>query len=76
MPGGTVGDERIPPFGTPTLGDASSLEDEMRYAALTQMLAHRHPRLAAADDKGIYLFNRHFLPPFPTIEKRGNATEV
>ena len=33
MPGRSVGDQRVPPLGAPTLGDAMALEDEMRHAA-------------------------------------------
>jgi hypothetical protein len=48
----------------PTLGDAPSLEDEVWDAAAAQMLTHRHPGLARADDKSVYLFDPHFVHPF------------
>ena len=57
MPSWTVGHQRVPSFGAPALGDTLSLEHKMRHAALAQMLAHRQPCLASADNKRVYLFN-------------------
>ena len=57
MPGRTVGDERVPSLGTPSLGNPMPLEDEMRLAVLAQVLAHGQPGLAPSDDERLDFFN-------------------
>ena len=59
MPGGAVGNQRIPASRTPPLSDAVSLEDEMRHAAGAQMLAHRQTGLPSADDQHL----NHLIGP-------------
>ena len=59
MPGRTVGDERVPSFRAPALGNPMPFDDEMRHAAFAQVLAHRQPGLTAAYDERLDLFNRH-----------------
>ncbi len=59
VPGGTVGDEGVPAHGAPALGDPVALEHEVRYAVVTQVLAHRHTGLAGADDEDLDLFVGH-----------------
>ena len=55
MPGGAVGDQRIPPLGAPAFGDAAALEHQMRDTGAAQMLAHGDACLAGADDKRVDL---------------------
>jgi hypothetical protein len=57
MPGGTVSDQGVPSFRTPTFRNAVPLNHEVRYAARAEMLAHSHSRLASTDNKRIYCFN-------------------
>ncbi len=57
MPGGTVGDQRIPPLGAPAFGDPAALEHQMRDTGAAQMLAHGDACLAGTDDKRVDLVN-------------------
>ena len=57
MPGGAVGDQRIPPLGAPAFGDAAALKHQMRDTGPAQMLAHGDACLAGADDKRVDLVN-------------------
>ncbi len=57
MPGRAIGNQRVPSFGAPAFGDTPPLEDEMRHPALAQMFAHGQPRLAAAYNERVYLFD-------------------
>ena len=59
MPGRTVGDQGVPSFRAPALGDAVPLQNEVRHAAGAQVLAHGQAGLPAADHQRLYLFNRH-----------------
>ena len=59
VPGGAVRDQGVPPAGAPPLGDAVSLEHEVRHAVFAQMLAHRDAGLARADDEHLYRFVCH-----------------
>src|SRR5213593_4202547 len=59
MPGWTVGDKRVPPFRAPAFGDPMPFDDEMGQAAFAQVLAHRQPGLATANDECLDLFNGH-----------------
>ena len=56
MPDGSVRDQRVPALRAPALGDAVPLQDEVRHAALAQVLAHRHAGLTSADDEDLDLF--------------------
>ncbi len=51
MPGGTVGNETVPTFRTPALGDSAPFKNEVRHPALTQMGAHGHSGLARAHNE-------------------------
>jgi len=57
VPGGTVGDQRIPSRRAPAFGDTVALEDEVRHAALSEMFAYRDPGLPAADHEGLDFFD-------------------
>ena len=59
VPGGPVGDQGIPALRAPALGDPLALEHEVRHAAAAQVLAHRQPGLARADDEDLDLLARH-----------------
>jgi hypothetical protein len=63
MPGGTVGDERVPPLGAPALGNAVPFEDHMLDAGFGQVFAHGEASLTAADNDRIYLLDRQFCVP-------------
>ena len=47
-------------LGFAACSNPMALEDEMRHAAPRQVLAHRQPGLAAADDERGNSFDRHF----------------
>ena len=51
VPGGAVGDQRIPSLRAPALRDAAPLDHKMGQAARPQVTAHRHARLTAADNQ-------------------------
>jgi hypothetical protein len=57
MPGGTIGNQRVPPLRAPAFGNAVPFKDEMRYAGLAQMLTHSQPRLATTNNNRVYFFN-------------------
>ncbi len=59
VPARTVGDQGVPPHGAPSLGDARALQDDMRDPVSTQVLAHRDPGLARADDEDLDLLVSH-----------------
>ena len=59
MPGRSVGDQGVPPLRAPALGDAVPLQDEVRHAAVAQVLAHRQAGLASTDDEYVDLVARH-----------------
>ncbi|MNI89968.1 hypothetical protein D3C73_1474390 [compost metagenome] len=57
MPGGAVGNQGIPPHGTPPLGDTVAFQDDVGNSPLAQVLAHRYPGLARADDEDLNLLD-------------------
>ena len=59
MPGGAVGDQRIPALGPPAFSDAGALKDKVGDAVAGQMLAGGNAGLTCADDQRINLFDRH-----------------
>jgi hypothetical protein len=63
VPGGSVGDQGIPSLRAPPFGDPMALHDEVRHAVAVQVLAHRHPGLARADDEDFDLLARHQASP-------------
>jgi len=63
MPGRAVGDQRIPSLRPPPLGDPPAFEDQVRHVVAAQVLARGDPRLSAADDQRLHLFDCH--APFP-----------
>jgi hypothetical protein len=63
VPGGTIGDQRIPAAGTPAFGDAVALQHEMWHTESAQVFAHCHASLTRAYDQRVdrQLFSRHGL---------------
>ena len=59
VPRGSVRHQGVPPPGTPSLGNALTFQDKMRYAVQTEMLAHRDSRLTRADDENLDVLVRH-----------------
>jgi hypothetical protein len=51
--------QSVPPFRPPAFGDAVTLNHKMPTPAPAQLVAHRDPSLAAADDQGFNSFDRH-----------------
>src|SRR5258708_30341114 len=49
VPGGAIGNQRIPASRAPALGDTSAFQHEMRHAKLAQMFAHGDAGLTGAD---------------------------
>src|SRR5262245_516632 len=62
-PVGKLETQAVPAFAAPALGDAVTLQHEMRKAALFQPVTHGEPGLAAADDERLDAFSRHGAPP-------------
>ena len=63
MPGRTVGDQGIPTPGAPRLGNPMFFKDQMRHAMAGEMFARRDADLAAADDQGVDIRQRHMPAP-------------
>jgi hypothetical protein len=61
--------QSVPPFHAPAFDDAMSFHDEVRQAALGQLLAHRQPRLTPANDQSLDLLNRQGRVPFSVFEQ-------
>src|SRR4029077_6019970 len=59
MPGGTVGDERVPSFRAPALGNPIPFANESPHTLLARVLAHGEARLPPANDERLDLFYRH-----------------
>ena len=59
VPGGSVGHQRVPARRAPALRDPAPLEHDVGHAVAAQVLAHRQPGLAAADDDGVGGLYRH-----------------
>jgi hypothetical protein len=57
VPGRTVGHQRVPSFRAPAFGNSATLQDEVRHAAVAEVLAHGQTGLAAANNEGLYFFN-------------------
>jgi hypothetical protein len=57
MPCGAVGDQRIPSFRAPALGDPIALDDQMTRSVFAQMFAHRQAGLTATDDERLHFFD-------------------
>lgn len=59
MPGGTVGNQRIPALGPPAFGDALAFKHEVGDAHVGQMFAHGNAGLSPANDEGVGFFDCH-----------------
>ena len=57
MPGRTIGNQRVPSFRAPPFGNSVPLQDEVRHAAVAQVLAHGQTGLAAANNQRLYIFS-------------------
>jgi hypothetical protein len=64
MPGRTIGNQGIPSFRAPAFGNPVPLQNEVRHAAVAQVLAHGQTGLPTANDERVYFFNRHLLACF------------
>jgi hypothetical protein len=50
--------QSVPTLAAPALGDPAALDHEMRQPALPEVVAHRKPRLTAADHQRLDAFSR------------------
>ena len=57
VPGRTISNQGVPSFRAPAFGNAVPLKDEMRDAALAEMLAHSHSGLTSTNNKRIYFLD-------------------
>ena len=59
VPGRTIRDHGVPSFRAPAFGNSVPLQNEVRHAAVAQVLAHGQAGLAAANDERFYFFRWH-----------------
>jgi hypothetical protein len=57
MPGGTIGNQRVPSFRAPAFRNSVALQNEVRHTAVTKVFTHSQTGLAAADNERLYFFN-------------------
>ena len=62
VPGRPVGDQRVPALRAPAFSNPPPLEHEVRQAVAAEVLTHRNPGLAGADDERSCSLDRHGLP--------------